>query len=150
MIKPQWLLAALLALPATPLLASEPAGTVKRVTGQVQVERGAERLKAEPGMTILVADKVRTGSDGAVGITLRDETLLSAGANSLLVLDKFSCDQTTHQGAMQATVKRGRLAVATGKLAKTSPQTVEFHTPASILGVRGTEFALEVNAHEAE
>ena len=96
------------------------------------------------------ADKVRTGSDGAVGITLRDETLLSAGANSLLSLDKFSFDQTTHQGALKATVKRGRLAVATGKLAKTSPETVEFHTPNSILGVRGTEFAVEVNAHEAQ
>lgn len=150
MIKPQWLLATLLTLSANHLFATESAGTVKRVSGQVQVERGSEKLKAEPGMAIFVADKVRTGSDGAVGITLRDETLLSAGANSLLSLDKFSFDQTTHQGAMQTTVKRGRLAVATGKLAKTSPETVEFHTPNSILGVRGTEFALEVNAHEAE
>lgn len=150
MIKPQWLIAAVVALSGNNLLAAESAGTIKRVSGAVQVERGSERLKAEPGMPVFVADKLRTGVDGAVGITLRDETLLSAGANSLLSLDKFSFDPTTHEGALQTTLKRGKLAVATGKLAKTTPQTVEFHTPSSILGVRGTEFALEVNAHEAE
>ncbi|WP_026686175.1 FecR family protein [Azovibrio restrictus] len=147
MIKPQWLLAAVIGLAASPLLAADSAGTVKRVSGDVQVERGSERLKAAPGMALYVADQVRTGADGAVGITLRDETLLSAGANSLLVLDQFSFDQTTHGGKLQATLKRGKLAVATGKLAKSAPENVEFRTPDSILGVRGTEFALEVAGH---
>jgi hypothetical protein len=124
--------------------ADDNAGTIKRVSGDVQIERGVGKFKAAPGMTLLVSDKVRTGPDSAVGITLKDETLLSAGANSLLILDRFSFDQTTHAGVLQTTLKRGKLAVSTGKLSKTSPENVEFHTPDSILGVRGTEFVLEV------
>jgi hypothetical protein len=125
--------------------ANDNAGMIKRVSGDVTIERGTVILKASSGMPLFVADKVHTGRDGAVGITLKDETLLSAGANSLLSLDKFSFDQTTHAGAIQTTLKRGKLAVNTGKLAKSSPENVEFHTPDSILGVRGTEFAISVN-----
>lgn len=145
MIKPQWLFVVLITLVGSPAFSADSAGTIKRVTGVVEVERGTEKIVATPGMPLFIDDKVRTGSDGAVGITLRDETLLSAGANSLLSLDKFEFDQTTYEGAMQTSLKRGKLAVATGKLAKASPKTVEFHTPNSILGVRGTEFVMEVS-----
>lgn len=145
MIKPQWLFIVVITLVGSPAFSADSAGTIKRVTGIVEVERGAEKITATPGMQLFADDKVRTGADGAVGITLRDETLLSAGANSLLSLDKFEFDQTTHEGAMQTSLKRGKLAVATGKLAKTSPKTVKFRTPNSILGVRGTEFVVEVN-----
>ena len=31
-----------------------------------------------------------------------------------------------------------------GKIAKRTPESVDFHTPTSILGVRGTEFVIEV------
>ncbi|MDR3323217.1 MAG: FecR family protein [Zoogloeaceae bacterium] len=148
MIKPHWLLTAGIALVTVQAFADDTAGTVKRVSGDVQIERGAEKIRAEPGMSLRVADKVRTGADSAVGITLKDETLLSTGANSLLSLDKFSFDQTTYAGEIKATLTRGKLAVSTGKLAKTTPENVEFHTPDSILGVRGTEFVLEVDGHE--
>lgn len=150
MIKPHSLLAFGIAFVTGLAWAGDSVGTVKRVQGQVQVERGEARLKVEPGMPLFEADLVRTGGDGAVGITLKDETLLSAGANSVLVLNQFQFDQTTHAGQLRTTLKRGTLAVATGKLAKNNPESVEFHTPSSILGVRGTEFALEVNAHETE
>jgi len=149
-IKPHWLLAAGLVLAGNQLYAMDSVGTIKGVRGEVQVERGSERLPATPGMAVFEADRIRTGQDGAVGITLRDETLLSAGANSLLVLDHFSFDQTTHAGASKVTLRKGKLAVATGKLAKSSPESVEFHTPDSILGVRGTEFAVEVDGHGNE
>ena len=41
-------------------------------------------------------------------------------------------------------VRRGTLAVVSGRIAKQTPETVEFHTPTSVLGVRGTEFVIEV------
>lgn len=90
------------------------------------------------------------GADGAVGITLKDNTLLSAGPNSLISLEKFSFDKQTHAGAMSVGVKRGTLAVATGKIAKQTPESIDFHTPSTILGVRGTEFVIEVVATEED
>jgi hypothetical protein len=78
-----------------------------------------------------------------VGITLHDNTLLSAGPNSVLVLDNFAFNPTTHAGAIDASVKRGTLAVISGKIAKQSPETVRFRTPSAILGVRGTSFVVD-------
>jgi hypothetical protein len=150
MIRNCLLTVGMMALLSAPAIADDTAGTVKRVSGTVEIERDASRLKAEPGMSVQVADKVRTGADGAIGITLKDETLLSAGPNTILDLDGFRFNQTDHSGAMRVSIKRGKLAVNTGKLAKASPESVEFHTPDSILGVRGTEFVLDVAGKDAD
>lgn len=130
--------------------AVEPAGTVKVSRGKVLIERNGERIAAPVGTAVLVADRVRTGADGSVGVTLRDNTLLSAGSNSLIVIDKFLFDQTTQEGAMSVGIRKGTLSVASGKIAKRTPESVDFHTPTSVLGVRGTEFVVEVAGGEDE
>ena len=83
-----------------------------------------------------------TGADGSVGITFIDNSLLSAGPNSVLAIDRFAFDSTTHQGAFEASLKKGTLAVVSGKIAKQSPDAMKVQTPAAILGVRGTEFVV--------
>lgn len=146
MIKAQWAVLGALALAAGQALADDAglAGLVKTSRGLVTIERAGARVPAAVGMQVFAADKVRTGGDGSVGIALRDHTLLSAGPNTVLTLDRFAFDQTTHAGAMQTTLGKGTLSVVTGKLAKQAPESVEFRTPAAILGVRGTEFVIEV------
>jgi hypothetical protein len=130
--------------------ASEVAGMVKTSKGPVSVERGSHKLPAPVGTTIFVDDKLRTGADGAVGVTLRDNTLLSAGPNSLITVDKFAFDTTTQAGAVSIGIRKGTLAVASGKIAKQTPESVDFHTPTSVLGVRGTEFVVEVGGNNDE
>ena len=104
----------------------------------------AEIRKRSAVTPVMVADRLRTGADGSVGLTLRDNTLLSAGPNSLLVVDKFVYDNATQDGRMALSIRKGTLSVASGKIAKRTPESVDFHTPTSILGVRGTEFVIEV------
>ncbi|WP_281984147.1 FecR family protein [Azonexus hydrophilus] len=125
-------------------LAADVAGMVKTSSGRVVIERQGEILPAPVGTQVRVADRVRTGVDGAVGVTLRDNTLLSAGPGSLVVIDKFAFDSSTLDGRMSVGVRKGTLSVATGKIAKRTPESVDFHTPTSVLGVRGTEFIIEV------
>ena len=117
-------------------------GRIKVVKGQVSVQRGAETLVARPGMTLEAGDEVRTAGDASVGITMSDNSLLSAGPNSTLALDRFAFDTTTYQGKFDASLKRGTLAVVSGKIAKQSPEAMSIRTPAAILGVRGTEFVV--------
>jgi hypothetical protein len=124
--------------------AAEEAGTVKTAKGAVAVERGGQKLPLAVGGKVFAADRVVTGADSSVGITLHDNTLLSAGPNSVLSLDRFSFDATTHAGAVDATLKRGTLAVISGKIAKADSDAVRFRTPTATLGVRGTEFVIEV------
>lgn len=128
---------------ASALAADTGIGMVKVAKGGVSIHRGEQRLAATPGTEVHVADRVVTAADGAVGITLRDNTLLSAGPNSSLSLDKYWFNGTTNAGAMDTTLKRGTLSVVSGKIAKQSPESVRFRTPTTTLGVRGTEFVIE-------
>jgi hypothetical protein len=127
--------------------AGDTAGTVKTVKGAVHIERAGKNSGVAVGSEIQGRDRIVTGADSSVGITLRDNTQLSAGANSVLDLNKFAFDTTTHDGALDATVRRGSLAVISGKLAKANPDAVRFNTPTTTLGVRGTEFIIEVGDH---
>jgi hypothetical protein len=116
---------------------------IKTSKGVAGIERGGQKLPASVGVTVEQRDRIVTGADGAVGITLRDNTMLSAGPNSVLDLNKFAFDTTTHAGTLDASVKKGSLSVISGKLAKANPGAVSFSTPNLTLGVRGTEFIIE-------
>ena len=122
-----------------PLLAQE-AGHIKVARGGVQVERAGQKTPAAVGAIVQAGDVVTTGADGSVGITFLDNSLLSAGPNSVLAIDRFAFDSTTHQGSFESSLRKGTLAVVSGKLAKQSPEAMKVRTPAAVLGVRGTEF----------
>jgi hypothetical protein len=128
--------------------ASDEAGMVKVVNGNATIERGDQKIIATPGAKLLVSDRVLTGVASSMGITLHDGTLLSLGPKSSLSLNKFAFDSTTNLGALDASLKRGTLAVVSGKLSKSSPDAVTYRTPTSILGVRGTEFIIEAGAED--
>jgi hypothetical protein len=128
-------------------LAADAAGVVKTLKGRVQIERAGGSSGAAIGSEVYGSDRIVTGPESSVGITLRDNTQLSAGANTILDLNKFAFSATTHDGVLEATIKRGSLAVISGKLAKANPDAVRFSTPTTTLGVRGTAFIIEVGDH---
>jgi len=137
------------AVVAVALTAAMPArandvGQVKTSKGTVHVEREGKRLPATVGMPIRQSDALVTGADGAVGVTFIDNSLLSTGPNSVLVVDRYDFNTTTHAGHFDASLKRGTLAVVSGKMVKQSPDAMKVRTPAAIMGVRGTEFVVQV------
>jgi hypothetical protein len=119
-------------------------GQIKVAKGQVTVERAGQALPGQIGLKLEPQDVVRTGADGSVGITMRDDSLLSAGPNSIVVLERFDFEPTTQAGRFDSRLDRGTLAVLSGRLAKQSPQAVTVRTPSAVLGVRGTEFVVAV------
>ena len=131
-----------------PALAAEEAGLIKVSRGMVSIEHSGQKTAASAGMAVFVGDKIITGDDGSVGITLKDNTLLSAGPLSTIVLNQFAFNSSTLTGAIEASIKRGTLSVVSGKIAKNSPDAVKFHTPAAILGLRGTEFVIDAGSGE--
>jgi hypothetical protein len=132
-----------LALGPVAAMAVEDAGLVKTSKGSVTIERSGEKQGAPVGTRIFASDRVLTGADGSVGITLLDNTILSAGPNSTLDLNKFAFNSTTHAGVIDASVKRGTLSVISGKIAKANPDAVSFSAPGMTLGVRGTSFVID-------
>jgi len=128
------LIASVVMAMATTAFAAGEAGTIKLAKGSVAIERAGKRAPAAVGDSVQSSDKLVTGADGMVGLTLRDNTRLSAGPNAVLSLDKFAFDSTTHAGELGATVKKGTVSVISGKLAAASPDTVTFRTPSATLG----------------
>ncbi len=132
------------ALFATSASAAE-IGQIKVAHGQVTVERKGGALPAKVGMRLETADVLRTGADGSVGITMADNSQLSAGPNTILSLDRFEFDPTSSQGKFDAQLRKGSLAVISGRIAKQSPEAMTLRTPSAILGIRGTEFVVSAN-----
>lgn len=122
---------------------AQTAGTVKVSQGTATLERQGQTQPLRVGSEIWVSDKIMTGADGSVGITLRDNTLLSAGPNSVLQMNKFVYNSSTETGVIDASVRRGTVSVISGKIAKASPDSVSFSTPSMTLGVRGTHFIMD-------
>ena len=120
------------------------AGRVKVSKGTVEIERGGKRIPVVVGTPVKVGDTLITGSDGKVGITFQDDSLLSTGPNSVLTINRFVFDTTTHKGEFDSSLKRGTLTAVSGKLVKAQAESMRVRTPAAIMGVRGTEFAIQV------
>ncbi len=119
-------------------------GLVKVTAGAVYLERDGKRLPVQVGTAVRQSDTLVTGADGTVGVTFSDNSLLSAGPDSVLVIDRYAFDSTTHAGQFDASLKKGSLAVISGKMVKQSPDAMRVRTPTSIMGVRGTEFVVRV------
>jgi hypothetical protein len=119
-------------------------GQIKVSKGDVAIERDGRTLPGAVGVRLQAADVIRTGTDGSVGITMSDNSLLSAGPNSILSLDRYAFDTTTNQGQFDSSLRKGSLSIVSGRIAKQSPDAMTVRTPTAILGVRGTEFAVSV------
>lgn len=140
----RWLVILAAAVFAAPSYADD-VGQIKNLRGSVHVERDGQKLAAATGMGVRQSDVLVTGANGAVGVTFLDNSLLSIGPGSALAIDRYSFDSTTHDGYFDASLKRGTLAVVSGRLVKRSPEAMRVRTPSAIMGVRGTEFAVKVD-----
>ena len=123
---------------------AQDVGRVKTVKGTVHIERQGRRELALVGAGVRQADTLVTGPEGAVGITLADDMLLSAGPNSVLAIERFVYE-ANQPGSLEAALTKGTLAVVSGRIAKQAPDAMRVKTPAAILGVRGTEFVVRAS-----
>ncbi|HSQ12376.1 MAG TPA: FecR domain-containing protein [Candidatus Deferrimicrobium sp.] len=119
-------------------------GQIKNVSGAVFILRQNVQQPAKAGDLVQQSDVLITGANGAVGLTFIDSSRLSAGPNSRIELKQFRFNPTTHDGEFVTDVQRGTLAVVSGQIANRSPDAMKVKTPTTILGVRGTTFAVQV------
>ena len=124
-------------------VADEYAGTAKIVKGTATYDRGGTARALQPGSRVEQGDRLSTGADGYLGVTLRDDTLLTLGPNTSLRLDEYAFDAKTQDGTFLASLQRGVLHVVTGLIPKKSYRAFGLKTPISTMGVRGTEFVVE-------
>ncbi len=121
------------------------AGVVKTLRGTAATERAGTRIALSPGSRVNAGDRIVTGDTGYLGLTLRDDTLLTLGPGAVFTLDAYGFDPKTHDGNFVASLTKGVLSVVTGLIARRSPEAFTVKTRISTMGVRGTEFIVEAN-----
>jgi hypothetical protein len=121
-------------------------GRIKSTAGAVSIVRQSGTVPAQAGQPLFQTDSVRTGADGHVGITLKDETRLALGPNSDVRIEQFL--YSPGQGSLKLVMRvaRGLVAYVSGRIAKLAPDAVRLETPSAILGVRGTRMVIRVEA----
>lgn len=133
------------ALAAAPAFADGPKiAQIKTVRGDASVIRGGARLPAKIGDPLYESDVVETGASGAIGFTFIDNTVFSSGPDSRIALQQFHFDSSNFKGEMQAEISKGSLTVVSGEITHSTPGAMKIKTPTTILGVRGTTFAVRV------
>ena len=144
-----WFVAILLAaLPALAwgLPAAEQAtiGVVRNSAGNATVTRGDQVLPATVGTKLLAGDTLSTGSDGSLGMILRDNSMISLGPESRLIVHTFLFSPSEGKIGMLARIAKGTMAYVSGIIGKLAPESVRFDTPVATIGIRGTFFAVKV------
>src|SRR3989337_968 len=122
---------AVLLASALPASAQGPTGGggLKSAPGHGTIAR-----KGGAGQPLYQSDSVRTGADGQVGITLKDETRLALGPNTDVRLDQFLYSPGQGQLRLVMRIARGLVAYVSGRIAKLAPDAVRLETPSAILG----------------
>jgi len=138
---------ALVLVAAAPAFGQEPsaaAGRVKVASGSAFVVRDNKLIPAQAGQVVFEADALKTGADGRLGVTLKDDTRVSLGPSSEVRIEQFIYTPSDGRLGLVIKIARGMAAYVSGQIAKLSPDSIRLETPAAIVGVRGTSLAFHV------
>ncbi len=124
--------------------ASARVAIVKNVSGSATVARQGQTISAINGMEIWENDTLRTGHDGSIGIVFKDDTFLSLGPGSALVIDEFVFAPKQGKFSIVLRMLKGTAAYLSGLISKLSPDSAHFKTPTASIGIRGTKFVARV------
>ena len=119
-------------------------GYVKTVKGEAFVDSGGQAIKAVEGTPLKVSDVIRTGANGSVGITLKDNTVMSFGPSTRFTLEEFLFAPAKGDLKLGGRLASGSLHYVSGLIAKAKPEAVNVKTPTGTIGVRGTRFVVVV------
>ncbi|GAB3356574.1 MULTISPECIES: FecR family protein [Giesbergeria] len=141
-----WVLALAAVTPAA--MAQQPAtntiGHLQNLSGSATVDRAGTPLPAAAGMVLLQGDRIRTGRPGAAGIVLTDDTSISLGSGSELLLNDYAFAPQEGKFALALKLLKGTFSYVTGQIVKLAPEAAHVQTPTATIAVRGTKLLIEV------
>jgi len=122
--------------------------TVQKVSGMATVVRQGQTMSVKIGLEVYQNDTLRTGPDGSLGVVFRDDTLLSMGPESVLVIDEFVFAPKQGKFSIVIRMLKGTAAYLSGLISKLAPESAHFKTPTASIGIRGTKFVVRVEGGE--
>jgi hypothetical protein len=119
-----------------------PVGFIKTLSGTATLTHGAVATDAALAMPVYQNDRLETGSDGALGITFRDNTRISLGPNSRIELKHFVFQPAAEQFGFILGLAYGTLEYISGLTEKLAPDAMSIQTPGFTVGARGTRLLI--------
>lgn len=145
------IVAGLLAVLAGPVAAQTPVGVNAVVENSVRT-RSADESAWRPSVvdgTVRQADAIVTGADSRLMIRLRDQSMLTVGANAALNVDRFVIDTEAEPAGVLVSLMRGAFRFVSGSRGAEQERTA-FRTPTATIGIRGTIIEAAVGTEALE
>lgn len=108
---------------------NEIIGKVKGTRGIVSIMRDGKTKPAFPNDKIYRSDTIITGSNGAIGILLEDNTLISMGPISRVAMNEFKFTPAKNEYELKLHMIHGTFVYQSGLLGKLAPNAVTLNTP---------------------
>jgi hypothetical protein len=123
---------------------AEKIGYIQTLKGTASIVQGNLTLPAAIGRAVHQGDLVRTYKESSVGIVLDDDTTLSLGPNSELLIKKYAFDPKEGKFAFLARMIKGTFVYFSGLIGKLSPNAIQLEIPEATIAVRGTRLLVAV------
>ncbi len=117
---------------------------VRSSSGTALVTRGGRSFPASAGTKVRAGDTLVTGHASSLGVILRDDSTLSLGEDTTLVLRDFDFSPAEAKLGILVRISRGTMAYLSGLIGRLAPEAARFETPVATIGIRGTRFAVKV------
>jgi hypothetical protein len=127
-----------------PIQADDSIGTVKKLNGTATCLREKAEIKVKLGDPVFMKDVLKTDNPGSLGITLKDNTMISIGPNTVYTIDEFVFKPSEQKLAFVSKISKGTLHFVSGTLIKLAPDAVKVKTPEGTIGFRGTRCLIRV------
>lgn len=137
-ISKDWWIAAALTSAALPTAFAQTAptpraGVVSAITASAPSSSNQKTVVV--GDNVVPGETLRTGPDGQLHVLFLDQSAVTLGADSELVIDTFNYDPATRQGQIRLRLNQGLLRVVGGHISKTT--ATEIATPQGKVEISG-------------
>jgi hypothetical protein len=120
---------------------------VDTLKGSVTATRAdGSQLDLSVGDPVFQGDVLVSAKDSAAAVLFADETVISLGEKSTIVLDEMVYDPGSKQGKMSLSAVEGVFVFVSGAIAKTDPNAMTIDTAVATIGIRGTQAGLKLDS----
>lgn len=142
-----WRVVSLAVLLLAALARAQEVGTVASLDGHGEVGRAGAWTDAAIGSAIHQGDELRTGRPGRMRIVFQDDSVISLGENSHLIIDEHVFDPSRGKVRSFLQLVRGKVETLVSEYYNQPGATSEVKTKTAVSGVRGTEYIMTYDEH---
>ncbi len=130
-------------LPST-FASAQPIGATSQVqTQSFRTPAGGARVNLGEDDAVFTLDQIATDSGGAARLDMIDDTVITVGPQSEVVLDQFLFDPSSGNGDVVSRISVGGMRFISGQMPS---DAYIIETPTAVIGLRGTDVTVLVAA----